>query len=309
MQKFGLFLGCNIPFKAPDIEQSIRKVMPALGIEPVDLTGASCCPAWGTAPSFDKGTWCALSCRNMAIAEELGVDIMTGCNSCFGILTEAKHFMHDPETAEEATALLALTGREYTGKSDVYHVAHVLHNTVGVEKIASAVKFDLSGLTVATQTGCHVLWPTEAMHTKEENPFFPRMLSNLVKATGADAPHYSRIEACCGMGGMRTTSLDKSMKILAAKLLSMKEEINPDCIVTTCSSCYMQFDQSQKILREKGEIDFEIPVLYYTQFLALAMGFEAKEVAAISAMDRSAIISAIQNPARAAKPSNPTRAA
>ncbi len=299
MRKYGLFLGCNIPFKAPDIEQSIRQVFPALGVELADLTGASCCPAWGTAPSFDKGTWCALSCRNMAIAEEMGVDIMTGCNSCFGILSEAKHFMHDPETAEEANSLLEQAGRTYAGTSDIYHAVHVLHNDITPEKITSSLKFKQDGLTVATQVGCHILWPTEAMHIKEENPFFPRMLSNLVEATGAKAPHYSRVEACCGMGGMRTTSLDKSMKILAAKLRSMKEEIDPDCIVTSCSSCYMQFDQSQKILREKGEIDFEIPVLYYTQFLALAMGFDAKQVAAISVMDRAPLIDKIQSPARA----------
>lgn len=52
MHKYGLYLGCNIPFKAPDIEQSMRKVFPALGVEPVDLQGATCCPAWGTAPSL-----------------------------------------------------------------------------------------------------------------------------------------------------------------------------------------------------------------------------------------------------------------
>ena len=302
MQKFALFLGCNIPFKAPDIEQSIRQVCPPLGIEPLDMVGASCCPAWGTAPSFDKGTWCALSCRNMAIAEEMGVDIMTGCNSCFGILSEAKHFMHDPEVAEEAHELLAHTGREYKGTSDIHHITHVLHEHVGAEKIAAALRYSQNGVTVAVQTGCHILWPTEVMTLREANPFFPRMLKDLVEATGASAPHYSRIEGCCGMGGMRTTNAEKSMRILGAKMRSMKEEIDPDVIVTGCSSCYMQFDQSQETLRKMGEIDFEIPVLYYTQFLALAMGFDPKEVAAISAMDRSGIIEKIQNPARAVQP-------
>lgn len=299
MQKFGLFLGCNIPFKAPDIEHSIRKVFPPLGVEPVDMVGASCCPAWGTAPSFDKGTWCALACRNMSIAEKMNVDVMTGCNSCYGSLSEAKHFMTDPEIAEEAFELLTHAGCEYKGTSEVFHISHVLYKNVGAEKIASNIKFTQEGLTVATQTGCHTLWPSDTMEVREKNPFFPRILTELVEATGAKAPHYSRIEACCGMGGMRTTSVDKSMNILAAKLNSMKEEINPDLIVTSCSSCYMQFDQSQQMLREKGLIDFEIPVLYYTQFLALAMGFDPKEVAAISYMDRSGIISAIQSPARA----------
>ena len=299
MQKFGLYLGCNIPFKAPDIEQSIRKVMPVLGVEPVDMVGASCCPAWGTAPSFDKGTWSALACRNIAIAEEMGVDIMTGCNSCFGIMNEAKHYMHDPEIAEEANSLLKRTSRTYTGKSAVLHIAHVLHSIVKPETITKKLKFRQDKLIVATQAGCHVLWPSKDMPIKEENPYFPKMLNDLVEATGAKAPHYSRIEACCGMGGLRTTSVDKSMNVLAVKLRSMKKEINPDCIITTCSSCYLQFDQSQKMLREKGLIDFEIPVLYYTQFLALAMGFDSKEVAAISAMDRSALINKIQNPALA----------
>lgn len=299
MQKIGLFLGCNIPFKAPDIEQSFRKVFPPLGVEPVDMVGASCCPAWGTAPSFDKGTWCAVACRNMSIAERMDVDIMTGCNSCFGSLTEAKHFMHDPEIAEEAYGLLEHAGCEYKGTTDIYHVTHVLYKHIGTEKIAASLKFKQDGLTVATQTGCHILWPTDAMQIHEENPFYPKMLNDLVEATGAKAPNYSRIEACCGMGGMRTTNVEKSMDILAAKLKSMKEEIDPDLIVTGCSSCYMQFDQSQQMLREKGKIDFEIPVLYYTQFLALAMGFDPKEVAAISNMDRSGIISEIQSPARA----------
>ena len=48
--------------------QGIRQILPPLGIEPVDLQGASCCPAWGTAPSFDLNTWCAISSRNITIA-------------------------------------------------------------------------------------------------------------------------------------------------------------------------------------------------------------------------------------------------
>ena len=79
----------------------------------------------------------------------------------------------------------------------------------------------------------------------------------------------------------------------------MKEEIDPDMIVTTCSSCYLQLDGAQKILKERGEIDFTIPVFYYTQLLALCMGFEAKEVAAISEIPREEIIAKIQSEERA----------
>ncbi|WP_027183462.1 CoB--CoM heterodisulfide reductase iron-sulfur subunit B family protein [Desulfovibrio inopinatus] len=299
MQQFGLYLGCNIPFKAPDIEQSFRKVFPKLGIEPVDLEGAGCCPAWGTAPSFDLTTWCSLSGRNITIAEEKGLDVMIGCNSCFGILSEAKHFIDtDPKRKKAVNEKLAMINREYKGTSNIYHVSHVLHEIVGIEKIKSKLKYDLSGLTVAVQPGCHTLWPSDICHIKESNPFEPTLLRDLVETTGASAPEYSRLASCCGMGGMRSTNVEKSLGLLKTKLLSIKEELNPDLIVTTCSSCFLQFDMSQPLLKERDLIDFEIPVLYATQLLALAMGFNPKEVAAISKVNRDVVIDDIQSEKR-----------
>lgn len=296
METFGLFLGCNIPFKAPDIEQSFRKVFPALGVELTDIEGATCCPAWGTAPSSDLDTWCAISGRNLALAEEKNAQVMTGCNSCFGILSEAKHFIEaDPERKKRVQKKLALIDRHYTGATEVYHVAHVLHEKVGIEKIGQSLKYKLDGLKVATQTGCHTLWPSDVHHIKEKNPFYPTILRELTQALGAEAPAYSRLEACCGMGGLRSTDVEKSLKLFKVKLLSMKEEIDPDIIATTCSSCFLQFDMSQKILKERGDINFEIPVFYYTQLLALAMGFDPAQVACISQTSRGAIIAEIQS--------------
>ena len=295
MEKFGLYLGCNIPFKAPDIEQSFRKVLPELGVDIVDLEGASCCPAWGTAPSFDLDTWLAISGRNIALAEEQNAHIMTGCNSCFGVLSEAKHMIeHKAGKKEVVNEKLAQIGRKYQGAAKIYHVAHVLHDIVGVEKIKEKIKYNLEGLKIAVQPGCHILWPSDVMEVKEENPFFPTQLKELCEVLGAEVPHYSRLEDCCGMGAMRSTDQAKSFITLKRKLDSMKEEIDPDLIVTTCSSCYLQLDGGQKILREKGEIDYSIPVFYYTQLLALCMGFEAAEVAAICEIPRDEIIQKVK---------------
>ena len=302
MDKCGIYLGCNIPFKAPDIEQSFYKVFPVLGVEVVDLEGASCCPAWGTAPSFDIDTWLALSGRNITIAEEKNVDIMTGCNSCFGVLSEARHMaVHDPERQKALDKNLARINRKFTGESEIYHVSHVLYKNIGPDKIAQSLKYTLKQLKIAVQPGCHILWPSEVMAVKEPNSFFPTILKELCEALGADVPHYSKLNACCGMGAMRSTDQVRSLGLVKDKLLSMKEETDPDMIVTTCSSCYLQFDGAQKILREKGEIDFEIPVFYYTQLLALCQGFDPKQVAAISETPREALISKIQSEARLIK--------
>jgi len=294
-----MYLGCNIPFKAPDIEQSFYKVFPRLGVEVIDMEGATCCPAWGTAPSFDLNTWLAVSGRNINIAEEKQVDIMTGCNSCFGVMSEAKHMIeHDAAKRKKLNENMALIDRRFKGTSDIYHVSHVLHNKIGLEKIKASLKYTLKELKIAVQPGCHILWPTEAMLIKEKNSFFPTILKELCEILDAEVPHYTTLNSCCGMGAMRSTDQDKSIGLLKTKLINMKEEINPDMVVTTCSSCFLQFDGAQKILRDKGEIDFEIPVFYYTQLLALCMGFEPKNVAAISETPRDRIIQKIQSEAR-----------
>lgn len=299
MDKCGMYLGCNIPFKAPDIEQSFRKVFPALGVEVVDLDGATCCPAWGTAPSFNIDQWLSISGRNINIAEEKDVDIMTGCNSCFGVMSEAKHMVeHDAAKMKKLNENLALIDRKYKGSSEIYHVSHVLHNKVGMEKIKESLKYTLKELKVAVQPGCHILWPSEVMAVKEKNSFFPTILKELCEVLEADVPHYSKLNACCGMGAMRSTDQVRSLGLLKENLISMKEETDPDMIVTTCSSCYLQFDGGQKILREEGAIDFEIPVFYYTQLLALCMGFDPQNVAAISETSRDQIIQKIQSEAR-----------
>jgi heterodisulfide reductase subunit B2 len=299
MEKCGIYLGCNIPFRAPDIEHSFYKVFPALGMEIVDMEGATCCPAWGTAPSFDIDTWLAVSGRNITIAEEKNVAIMTGCNSCFGVMSEAKHMIdHDPARKKTVDKNLALIDRKYKGNSEVYHVSHVLYKNIGIDKIRENLKYTLKQLKIAVQPGCHILWPSEVMAVKEKNSFFPTILKELCEALGAEVPHYSKLNACCGMGAMRSTDQVRSIGLVKEKLVNMKEEIAPDMIVTTCSSCYLQFDGAQKILREKGEIDFEIPVFYYTQLLALCMGFDPKNVAAISETPRDAIIQKIQSEAR-----------
>ncbi|WP_045211098.1 CoB--CoM heterodisulfide reductase iron-sulfur subunit B family protein [Desulfonatronovibrio magnus] len=299
MEKLGLYLGCNIPFKAPDIEQSFRKIFPALGVEIEDLEGATCCPAWGTAPSFDLDTWCTISSRNITLAEDKGIDIMTGCNSCYGVMNEAKHFIEDsPDRKKRVNANLKTIDREYKGTSNVFHVSHVLYEKVGPEKIKESLVYSLDGLKVAIQPGCHILWPSDVYPVQEKNSFFPTILKELTQALGADVPHYSRLEFCCGMGGMRSTDVEKSLKLFTDKLMSMKEEIDPDMIVTTCSSCFLQFDMSQQILKERGVIDFSIPVFYYTQVLALALGFDPAQVAAISQTPRDEMIAEIQSDKR-----------
>ena len=292
--KFGLFLGCNISFNRPDVEQAMRKIFPALGVEIDDLVGQSCCPTWGTVPSIDIVGWCAVAARNLALGEEKGIDLMTACNSCYGSLNEARHKMlKNPEIMSKVNEILAKIGKKYEGKAKCRHVAWVLYKDVGLEKIKESIKYSLDGITVAVQPGCHFLWPSEVYPDKEEDPFNPKVLRELCEALGAEAPYYTKLIDCCGMGALRSTDPEKSFILVREKLECIKEEIDADLIVTTCSSCLIQLDDAQEKLRKEGKINFSIPVLHYVQLLAICMGFDPQQVAGICVTPRDEVIKMI----------------
>ncbi len=293
-KKFGLFLGCNIPFNRPDVEQAMRKIFPALGVELDELKGQSCCPTWGTMPSIDITAWCAVAARNLCLGEEKGIDLMTACNSCYGSLNEARHKMlTNPEIMKSVNDLLAKIGKKYEGKAKCRHVAWVLYKDVGLEKIRESIKYTLDDITIAVQPGCHFMWPSEVYPDKEEDPFNPVVLRRLCEALGAEAPYYSKLIDCCGMGALRSTDPEKSFTLVKEKLENIKEEIDADLIVTTCSSCLIQLDDAQEKLRKTGKLNFSIPVLHYVQLLALCMGFEPEQVAGICVTPRDEIINRI----------------
>ena len=80
--KYAFFLGCLIPARELSYEVSVRKTMPELGVELVDMKAANCCAPFSI-QSVDYDSWLALAARDLCIAEEMGLDIMTLCNDCY----------------------------------------------------------------------------------------------------------------------------------------------------------------------------------------------------------------------------------
>ena len=74
MKKFAFFPGCLIPARHPAMEFAIRETLPKLGIEIVDLDGASCCPDPIYFKSKDKLDWLTVAARNLTLAEDKGLD-------------------------------------------------------------------------------------------------------------------------------------------------------------------------------------------------------------------------------------------
>ena len=57
----------------------------------------------------------------------------------------------------------------------------------------------------------------------------------------------------------------------------MKEE-NVDCIAVVCPACYQQFDFNQKEVNKLFNTEFNYPVFYITELIALALGKSAEDL-------------------------------
>lgn len=274
---YSFYLGCVMPNRFPNVEKSIRVVLPKLGFQLEDLEGASCCPAPGVIRSFHEPTWLALASRNLALAEMQGHDILTGCNGCYGTFKEALHVVHEnPERLKEVQKVFKGMGIKYEAKVETKHLIELI-NELGAERIKEMITRPLDGIRVGVHYGCHLLRPSSNRPWEQTQRH--TFLDELVEATGAESIKYKDKFLCCGAGGgVRGSNVPVSVDIAKEKLDNMLD-VGVDAIINVCSFCHLQYEVSQvQLNKELGEQKYMIPVIYYTQLLGLAMGIEPDEL-------------------------------
>lgn len=264
-----------MPNRYPGIELATRIVMKNLGIELVDMEGASCCPAPGAFGPADLFTWRVLGARNLSIAEKKGVDVLTVCNGCYKTLYEVNQdLINDPELRERVNEILRPLGYEYNGTIRVRHIAEYLHRDYGVEKLREAVKKPLKGIKVAVHYGCHLMRPKLRRELGDSER--PHLLEDIIEATGAECVEYKDMMICCGAGGgVRSYDLALSLTLTHTKIKNATEA-GADCMVNVCPFCHLQLDRGQAELKEQWGVYYGLPILHYSQLLGLAMGINPR---------------------------------
>ncbi len=274
--RFALFRGCMIPVKLPHLEYVARLVLPHLGAQLVDLDGFTCCPDPVGVGAVDPLAWVTIAARNLSLAEEQNLDVLSLCNGCAYTL---RHTVHDlaasPELRQRVNDILIETGHTYRGAAQAKHFLPWLAQDVGFEAIRRAVRRPLAGLRVAAHTGCHLLSPYN-LHGFDDSED-PVVFDRLVEALGATPLDYETKTLCCGIGFAVSGQPDPSSKALTAKLTDV-HAAGADCIAVGCPFCFQQFDMGQLTAARKFNLDFKVPVLNYLQLLGLALGFDAADM-------------------------------
>jgi heterodisulfide reductase subunit B len=180
-----------------------------------------------------------------------------------------------PALKEKINEALSQAGKEFLGGKRVTHYLQVLVEDIGIEKLKQKVSNPLSNLKVAPFYGCHALRPSG--HVELDDPERPSIFENLIKALGAECVEYRNKLKCCG-GLLRGFSDEIALDLAREKLVNTSKA-GADCIATLCPFCFVALDIGQMQVRSKFNETYDMPVLHYTELLALALGIDPKELA------------------------------
>jgi len=272
--RVAVYWGCVIPTIQYAYEMSVREVFPRLGVKLVDLEDFSCCGL--PVRSVNAYASIYLAVRNLAITEKTGLeDLLVPCSGCHLSLSEAQRYLSgDEELRRKVNSLLGEEGLELKGSVRVWHTIDFLHDLIGEEKIRESVKRRLEGLRFAPHYGCHILRPSSWERVDDSED--PRKLDELLGWLGAEGVDYPEKLDCCG-NLLLLSHPDAAFSFAGLKLRALKE-LGVDGLVDCCPSCHMMFDMRQRSLGATVGAKLEIPVLYYTQLLGLAMGIDMERL-------------------------------
>lgn len=268
--KYAYYPGCAAEAIMKEADETTRMVTDILGIELVDMKNATCCGA-GCLDEANRELSYVINARIFAIAEEMGLDILTICSTCLQTMTKINHDLkNDPDLLERTNKVLRQVGMEYKGGVEMTHLLWVLDRDYGLEKLKSKVKRPLHMLKIAAFYGCHTLRPGEILGF--EDPRNPKSLDMLIRALGGNPVEYRGKTRCCGFHTLLVNER-ASLKAGGKRLQEAKEK-GADCMVTPCPLCDISLDvyqgEAEKLFKRKTQL----PVFNLSQLVALALGVD-----------------------------------
>jgi heterodisulfide reductase subunit B len=264
--KYAYYPGCSLEKTQRGYDESVREVFTALGQDLVEINDWNCCGAT-VYMSVKETVSLAVSARNLALAEKMGLDIIAPCSSCFTVLSKTNRILASiPDMQKDVSEALAEGGLNYSGKTNVRHPLDILMNDVGVETILTKQKRSLQGLAIAPYYGCQIVRPDKTFDDHEN----PVLMDRLFRKCGGQIIYYPMKVRCCG--GMLMTTFEETALKLNKELLSCAKENGADVIVTTCPLCHFNLEAYQDKINTVFGTKFNIPILYFTQLLGIVLG-------------------------------------
>ena len=267
MNKLDYYPGCTLKTKAKNFEDAAFASLTALDVELVELPRWNCCGAVYNLSSDDLAHQLA-PVRSLIRAKEQGAKrLVTLCAFCYNTLKRANLLMVQDDEKRDALNSFMEEEPDYQGEVEVKHLLEVLRDDIGWERIAQQVKTPLEGLRVAAYYGCTLLRPQDAAIDDVERP---TVLQDLLRALGATVVEFPFSTECCGSYQIVTNP--GYVETCVHDILSSATREGTEALVLSCPLCDYNLGQRQRELAAKHSDFQKLPLLYFTQLMAVAFG-------------------------------------
>jgi heterodisulfide reductase subunit B2 len=265
--KIGYYPGCSLSGTGKEYDLSIRKVLEKLDVELDELNDWSCCGAT-SAHATNHFLSIGLSAVNLFQAQNQKIDeLFAPCAACYNRMVVAKdEFDRDTETAKQLSALNASTLKSQINVINIIQ----LFEKIGIDRISAAVKNNLKGIKAACYYGCLLVRPFNITHFDDSEQ--PESMEKIISACGAEPVDWNYKVECCG--GAHSIAHKEIVVDLSKKIIDNAILHGADVIIVACPMCHSNLDMRQLAMK----MDVNIPVLYLTEFIGLALGINSDEL-------------------------------
>ncbi|MEM0128574.1 MAG: CoB--CoM heterodisulfide reductase iron-sulfur subunit B family protein [Thermoplasmata archaeon] len=271
--RIAYYPGCVAQESGRELDRATRWVARALGIELVEFPGFSCCGS-GFVDEANLVLNVAINARNLGIAERAGLDVLTICSTCQGMLSLANRKLEDPAIRARVDPALAKIGVPYRGTVAVKHLLEVLTRDIGLDAIRAKVRRPLAGLKVGAFYGCHLLRP--ASEVGSESAEEPHAFEDLLSALGADPVFYRGRVMCCGFP-ILFVKPDTANRIGGRQIADAADH-GAHAMATPCPLCHISLDSFQNKAEAAIGRRLGLPVFHLPQLVGLALGATPEEL-------------------------------
>ena len=272
--KISYYPGCTLKSNAKNFEDSTLCSLKELGIDVQELKRWNCC---GTVYSLatDDLMHHLASIRNLIRVKEAQTDsVMTLCAMCYNTLKRVNEKIKaDPESLEKIHKFMDEEEVSYKGDVKVRHLLELLRDDIKFENIAKKVRKPLQNLKVASYYGCLLVRPKGIGFDDMENP---TILDDLMTVLGAKAVDFPYKTECCG--AYQTVDKPENIAERTYSILTSARSQGAEVVAVSCPLCAFNLDYRQKDTLKKYSEFKKMPILYFSQIMAIALGCEEKNL-------------------------------
>jgi heterodisulfide reductase subunit B len=272
--KISYYPGCTLKNNAKNFEDSTLCSLKHLEVEVEELERWNCC---GTVFSLatDDLIHHVAPIRNLIRVKETNTNrVMTLCAMCFNTLKRAnERVKSDPESLDKINEFMYREQVKYEGDVKILHLLELLRDEIKFENIAKKVVKPLKNLKIANYYGCLLVRPKEIGLDDVENP---TVLENLMTALGADPIDFPYKTECCA--SYQTVDKPENVADRTYQILTSAQSQGAELVSLSCPLCAFNLDHRQKETVKKYPEFKNMPILYFTQLMAIALGCPEKDL-------------------------------